>query len=541
MTDLANALLFRMIRDPASLNEALTISDGTFTVGATSSSFFGVPTAELLDRLVQRGDLEATSLRTTAVCVCGGRSFEVVLTCRQHGVPVIDIALMPGHESAGRGTGTLQRATSPGDPPSVSATSAYADRSESAREPLRSYCPQCQGPPTELASRLLCLRCGRQADQATGVRHAAEPAYRLTDGPHRSTEVLEAIITAFSESGFSAGGPVAVRGRSGVEHFYDVRAVKGAAEYLVEVLASTEAPSPQSQELSVLGYYGKLTDTQSKARHMLVAIPPLVGRAKSFAATSGLNSVEASDAKSVGNSLRLVIGAERVEARRPSGIPGLDPLLRGGLLKGEIYLVKGEPGTGKTTAATQFVVEGARHGEKGLIVVTSSTAEELVRHADRLGLALREEVRQGHVLILDVTRELEALKHQNLSDPERYRAFVDRVVGDLLQHAATVGATRTAIDTLTPLLPVPRYNEVREFLHALGRLGGVVLVTKEIEPDNATAIEEYFVAGVLALRVDRQTGGGRRVLVIQKFRGGEHDIDLHPYSIEQTAGISLTG
>jgi circadian clock protein KaiC len=59
------------------------------------------------------------------------------------------------------------------------------------------------------------------------------------------------------------------------------------------------------------------------------------------------------------------------------GVQGLDEVLYGGLNPNRIYLLEGDPGTGKTTVALQFMLEGARAGEKCLYVTLSETAEEL--------------------------------------------------------------------------------------------------------------------------------------------------------------------
>ena len=70
-------------------------------------------------------------------------------------------------------------------------------------------------------------------------------------------------------------------------------------------------------------------------------------------------------------------GDRPVTPRTVTGIPELDDILKGGLAADRLYLIVGDPGTGKTTLALQFLLEGARLGERGLYVTLSETREEL--------------------------------------------------------------------------------------------------------------------------------------------------------------------
>ena len=63
--------------------------------------------------------------------------------------------------------------------------------------------------------------------------------------------------------------------------------------------------------------------------------------------------------------------------RISTGIPDLDNVLGGGLTAQRVYLLEGTPGSGKTTIALQFLLDGAREGEKGLYITLSETAAEL--------------------------------------------------------------------------------------------------------------------------------------------------------------------
>ena len=67
--------------------------------------------------------------------------------------------------------------------------------------------------------------------------------------------------------------------------------------------------------------------------------------------------------------------------RSLTGVPGLDDVLRGGLIAGRFYLLDGNPGAGKTTLALQYLLEGIRAGERCLYVTLSETRDELVAGA----------------------------------------------------------------------------------------------------------------------------------------------------------------
>ena len=77
-------------------------------------------------------------------------------------------------------------------------------------------------------------------------------------------------------------------------------------------------------------------------------------------------------------------------ARASLGVPGLDAILGGGLPTNHLYLIDGEPGTGKTTLALQFLLEGTEHGERGLYVTLSESREELSQVAASHGWTLDE-------------------------------------------------------------------------------------------------------------------------------------------------------
>src|SRR3954466_14120905 len=81
--------------------------------------------------------------------------------------------------------------------------------------------------------------------------------------------------------------------------------------------------------------------------------------------------------------LRSLPGAERIlkvdgsELKAAMGVAGLDDILAGGLRRGRVYLVEGNPGTGKTTIATQFLFEGGARRERGRYITLAETEAEV--------------------------------------------------------------------------------------------------------------------------------------------------------------------
>src|SRR5688572_27896457 len=74
--------------------------------------------------------------------------------------------------------------------------------------------------------------------------------------------------------------------------------------------------------------------------------------------------------------------------RSQTGVPGLDHILHGGFIPNRLYLIEGNPGSGKTTLGLQYLLEGVRLGEKCLYITLSETEEELAAGAQSHGWSI---------------------------------------------------------------------------------------------------------------------------------------------------------
>jgi circadian clock protein KaiC len=140
-----------------------------------------------------------------------------------------------------------------------------------------------------------------------------------------------------------------------------------------------------------------------------------------------------------------------------TGISGLDTILMGGIPRGNLVLVEGGIGTGKTTLGVEFVYRGARHfNEAGMIVLFEASPDRLLRDAAGLGWDLQALQDAGLLQIIYTTRQVfveEFLQNESV----------------LLESAAAMGVKRMFVDGVPSLSGVTGKNgvEARDTFHVL--------------------------------------------------------------------------
>ena len=227
--------------------------------------------------------------------------------------------------------------------------------------------------------------------------------------------------------------------------------------------------------------------------------------------------------------------------RIPTGILGLDPLIEGGFPAGKSYLVTGDPGSGKTIFCMQFIQQGLLEGEKTVYVAVDEKPADIVEGAASLGWDLKKYVDERKLLILD------ASPYFNARVGKGGGVDVTKTVEDLANYVKRMEASRVVIDPVGPLISShdntgPVQDHVRMLVHSLQNYMGTTNLLSAYNfggNSGEQGVEEYLVAGVVALGVSRIQNRLTRTLMVRKMRGTAIDLMEHQFNITKGKGITL--
>src|SRR5450755_1061636 len=246
----------------------------------------------------------------------------------------------------------------------------------------------------------------------------------------------------------------------------------------------------------------------------------------------GLHTIRISDGGLQAFSRTLgLVGKKMIPTRNrrlSMGVPELDRMMGGGIFEGDSLLVAGPSGTGKSALATQFIAEGLRHGEPGVMAIFEERQKGYTSRADSFGLNLKTPQKKGKLEIL-------YLRPLDLS--------VDETMQELLDAVERIGAKRLVIDSLVgfEMALAPGFRtDFRESLYrmigALTGAGITILSTVEVE-DNFTSLQfshyavSFLTDDIIRLRYVEIDGQLRKTMVVIKMRGGNHSKDIREYVI----------
>ena len=234
-----------------------------------------------------------------------------------------------------------------------------------------------------------------------------------------------------------------------------------------------------------------------------------------------------------------------VKAKNPApgnlartGVPGLDQVLHGGLPKNHLYLVDGSPGTGKTTLAIQFLLEGVREGEHGLYVTLSESEAEL------------QEVARSHGWSLDGIDIFELGENRPEDSEEGYTIFhpaeveLQQTIDAVLARVAEVNPMRVVFDSLSEMRLLAREPlRFRRQILAMkqffsGRQSTVLLLDDKTAPEGDLQLHSLAHGVVMLEHISLEYGSERRRLQVTKVRGSQFRGGYHDFRIT-TGGLQI--
>jgi circadian clock protein KaiC len=225
---------------------------------------------------------------------------------------------------------------------------------------------------------------------------------------------------------------------------------------------------------------------------------------------------------------------------RATGVAGLDEILAGGLSHGRLFLLEGTPGAGKTTIATQFLMNGADAGERVLYITLSETEEEL-----RDGAA-------SHGWTIAPSFEIyELVPPESLLDDDQQQSLLyssDLELGEttrrIFEAFERIKPTRVVLDSLSEIRLLAqsslRYRrQILALKHYFSRQSATVLMLDDLTADVLDKTVHSVAHAVIRLEeLSPNYGSERRRLRVLKYRGRKYRGGYHDFVID-TGGIRV--
>ncbi len=218
----------------------------------------------------------------------------------------------------------------------------------------------------------------------------------------------------------------------------------------------------------------------------------------------------------------------------PTGIVELDKLLSGGIPRGNVVLVAGTPGAGKTTLGAKFIYEGLKRGEPGVYLSFIESKTEFYKFMRLLGFDFFK------------YEKMSLFKYIEGIQSNTFEGALESLK-DFLKAISDIKAKRAVIDSISAMTQMTTFKSARELVrnaivNGLKPYQITALVIAELpigREEVGYGIEEFIVDGVIVLRAEYRAGLMRRTLEIRKMRGiAIPEIQIH-FDIKPGVGLRL--
>jgi len=224
----------------------------------------------------------------------------------------------------------------------------------------------------------------------------------------------------------------------------------------------------------------------------------------------------------------------------PTGIPGFDKVLRGGLESGWSYLLKGGPGSGKTIFGLQFLLEGAKKGEKVVYLSFDESGEEIVMQAESFGW----NIDSPNFYFIDKVSEMDILSSDLLFIGFDSVNEIYNFIESITKLSELKDASRVFIDGMSILRDASKdpsiYRRiVSSIIQFLNRKNITSIIAEELTAEVGREIVSYLTSGEFVLeRAVRNDGEVFRTINVLKYRGGNAWLGRHYFDIT-SQGITV--
>jgi KaiC/GvpD/RAD55 family RecA-like ATPase len=210
--------------------------------------------------------------------------------------------------------------------------------------------------------------------------------------------------------------------------------------------------------------------------------------------------------------------------RTKTGMEGLDEIMNGGVPKGQLVLLSGTCGTGKTTICSQFIYNGlTKYNENGVYLSFEEMPENIKNNLKQFGWDFSKFEKEKRFSFI------------------KYDPYHIEEIFDILESSVrSINAKRVVIDSISALgIYVRDKAELRRMIFNLStvlrKLGCTAIIVSEIVPGTSGisryGVEEFVTDSVVVLYYERDEFTFNRAIQVWKMSGSDHSKKLHPYKI----------
>ncbi|HID18586.1 TPA: KaiC domain-containing protein [Candidatus Bathyarchaeota archaeon] len=228
--------------------------------------------------------------------------------------------------------------------------------------------------------------------------------------------------------------------------------------------------------------------------------------------------------------------------RLSTGIPEFDKLVTGGIPRGFLVAVTGEPGTGKTIFCIHFIDQGVKEGDVCIYVTTEESRQSILKQAAQFGIDFQAAVKGKRLIIIDALMGLEDQWSLRSLEVEE---LLDKIIE--AKKALGYGRARLVIDSLSAFW-LDRPAMARRYSYfvkkVLSKWDFTIMAVSQYAITTSDAFGfgvEHIADGIIRFRRYVRNGVLRRYVIVEKMRQTPHSLTMHEITALDGRGLVILG